>query len=145
MIILGNWDQGQQPGNAQPAQPTQPANQGGFNWNQAPAQPTQPTNVQNLYQQQPQSTNQFGGQGFNFGNAPQQNNNVNNLTSQLNNLNFNATPAYNFGGNVQQTQPTQPAQPTNNVANLLSSSPPTKTDGFDDFQTAKNTGPNVNV
>ena len=141
LIILGNWDQGQQQGNAQPAQTSAP-NQGGFNWNQAPAQPTQPTNVQNLYQQQPQPTNQFGGQGVNFGNAPQQNNNMNNLTSQLNNLNFNTTPAYNFGGNAQ---PTQPAQPTTNVANLLSSSPPTKTDGFDDFQTAKNTAPNANV
>lgn len=138
--MLGNWDQGQQQPNVQP---TQPNNQG-FNWNQAPAQPTQPVNVQNLYQQQqPQANNQFG--GFNFGNAPQQNNNMNNLTSQLGNLNFNSAPQQTGGFNFGNTQPTQPVQPTN-VPNLLTSSPPTKADGFDDFVTAKNTNvSNANV
>jgi hypothetical protein len=154
----GQWNWAEPTGNQTQAQPqakpqpqAQPqANASPFEWGQpsqntAP-QTTQPTanNIQNLYQQnQPQNQNQFGS----WNNQQQ---NVNNLSNQLNNLNFggNTQSQGGWGGQQQQSTPAQQSgfqwgqsnQSTTAPSNNFNAQPQHKNDGFDDFQVAKSTG-----
>lgn len=148
------WNWAEPTGNQSKPQPqptqtqAQPqTNASPFDWGQPSQNPapqnTQPTGstIQNLYQQQNQNQN-----GWN-------NQNVNNLSNQLNNLNFGGNTNTQSQGGWGQPTPVQnntqqPAwnwgqgqsnsAPSNNFT--APSQPQNKNDGFDDFQSAKPSG-----